>query len=157
GMYNTSDSNPSVTYSDVQDFANTTPDANHNFGADPLFVRSPSPGPDTNWGTADDDYGDLRLAAGSPGINAGSNQAVTAPPFPLDPTNTFFTDLAGDRRIRGGTVDLGAYEAFYLARVTLLPPTVTGGLNSTGRVFLNSAAPTGGYTVSLSSSNPTVA
>ncbi len=44
-----------------------------NVGLDPLFVSTPSPGPDSEWGTADDDYGDVRLAAGSPAIDAGSN------------------------------------------------------------------------------------
>jgi hypothetical protein len=72
-----------------------------NLNADPLFVRNPNPGPDGNWGTVDDDYGDLHLRSGSPAINTGSNAAV--------PTGTT-TDLAGNPRLVGSRVDLGAYE-----------------------------------------------
>jgi hypothetical protein len=43
--------------------------------------------------------GDLRLAANSPCINAGYNLYVTGG-----------ADLAGNPRIKGGTVDIGAYE-----------------------------------------------
>lgn len=43
--------------------------------------------------------GNLRLQSNSPCINAGNNEAVTA-----------FTDLDGNARISGGTVDVGAYE-----------------------------------------------
>jgi hypothetical protein len=45
--------------------------------------------------------GDLRLHADSPCINAGHN------PYPYAPGST---DLDGDPRIAGGTVDMGAYE-----------------------------------------------
>lgn len=55
-------------------------------GIDPLFVNP--------------DSGDYRLQPCSPLINAGSNAYV------LDST-----DLDGLPRIRGGTVDIGAYEA----------------------------------------------
>ncbi|HEX2970694.1 MAG TPA: right-handed parallel beta-helix repeat-containing protein, partial [Tepidisphaeraceae bacterium] len=68
---------------------------------DPQFLRNPSPGPDGKWGTADDDYGDLRLRSTSPALNAGSNAAL-----PSDLT----TDLMGKLRLVGGTVDLGACE-----------------------------------------------
>ncbi|MGE5611777.1 MAG: Ig-like domain-containing protein, partial [Bacillota bacterium] len=73
-----------------------------NLNADPQFVRNPSPGPDGQWATADDDYGDLRLRSTSPALNVGSNAAV--PP-------SITTDLDGNPRIVFGTVDLGAYEA----------------------------------------------
>ncbi len=94
-----------VNYSDVQGGWTGA----GNISVDPLFVRNPSPGPDTVWGTADDDYGDLRLQIGSPCIDAGSNAAV--------PTGTT-TDLAGDPRFidvpgvhdPGAIVDMGAYE-----------------------------------------------
>ena len=84
---------------------------------DPQFARAPDPGPDGDWGTTDDDYGDLRLMPASPGIDAGDNTAV-----PLDST-----DLDGRPRLMdlpdvGGTgaiVDLGAYET--------LPPIVVSG------------------------------
>lgn len=105
------DSNfPVVTYSDIQGgYAGTG-----NIDADPLFIRNPSMGPDNKLGTEDDDYGDLRLQAHSPCIDAGSNAAV-----PDEVT----TDLAGRPRFvdvldvadtGAGTaplVDIGAYEA----------------------------------------------
>ncbi|HEX3000014.1 MAG TPA: choice-of-anchor Q domain-containing protein, partial [Armatimonadota bacterium] len=70
-----------------------------NLDADPQFVCNPHPGPDGQWGTADDDYGDLRLRSTSPAINAGKNTPRLST-----------TDLAGNPRCIGGTVDMGAYE-----------------------------------------------
>ncbi len=104
-IYNNAASEPVLTYSDIQGGDAGT----GNIHAEPLFVRNPSPGPDTVWGTADDDYGDLRLRLGSPCIDAGSNAAV--------PTGTT-TDLAGNPRFidvpgvrdPGAIVDMGAYE-----------------------------------------------
>jgi parallel beta-helix repeat protein len=96
-------SSPQVTYTDVQGgYAGAG-----NLDADPLFVRSPARGADNAWGTADDDYGDLNLRPGSPGIDAGNNAAVTSA-----------KDLAGNARVidfpgvrdPGAVVDLGAYE-----------------------------------------------
>ena len=71
-----------------------------NINAEPLFVRVPWTGPDAVYGTADDDLGDLHLRPGSPGLNVGSNAAVSG----------ISTDFAGNARIQGGTVDMGAYE-----------------------------------------------
>jgi hypothetical protein len=81
---------------------------------DPLFLRTPSPGGDGTWGTADDDYGDLRVQPGSPALDAGlaallppdvwdlDGDGDTAEPLPVD--------LSGTRRVWGPEVDLGAYE-----------------------------------------------
>ncbi len=105
--YNTT---PTITYSDVQ--------GGYSGGAgiidaDPLFVRNPYAGPDGTWGTADDDYGDLNLQAGSPCIDAGDNMALPV---------GIIVDLAGNLRFMddpdtadtgNGTppiVDMGAYE-----------------------------------------------
>jgi subtilisin family serine protease len=88
GIVSTS-STPTVNYSIVQGgYAGTA-----NLDADPLFVDQPPVG----LGTA----GDLRLQAFSPAINIGDNSAV-----PLGIT----TDLDGNARISGSTVDMGAYE-----------------------------------------------
>ncbi|MBI5383839.1 MAG: PKD domain-containing protein [Verrucomicrobia bacterium] len=68
----------------------------------PLFVDYPG--------------GDLRLQAGSPGINAGANDSAAGP-----------TDLDGKPRIFGGTVDMGAYEWSSVApllRITRSDPVV---------------------------------
>jgi predicted outer membrane repeat protein len=100
-----------VQYSCVKDGA---PPASGpgNISADPRFVRSPTPGPDGLWGTADDDAGDLRLQPGSPCIDAGNNLVMPA----------ISVDLAGNPRFRddpstpdsgNGTapiIDLGALE-----------------------------------------------
>lgn len=59
-------------------------------------LRYPA-GKDGKWLTADDG---LQLLYNSPGINFGNNSAVTG----------LSTDLAGNPRIVGGTVDAGAYE-----------------------------------------------
>jgi hypothetical protein len=101
-----------VTHSDIQGgFSGPG-----NVDADPKFVRNPSPGPDGTWGTADDDYGDLRLQPDSPCIDAGDNTAVPA---------GVTTDLAGKSRFvdfpgvndPGAIVDIGAYEHGPLASI----------------------------------------
>ncbi len=96
-----------------------------NLDADPRFRRAPSPGPDTTWGTADDDYGDLSLLTSSPALDAGDNTALPTDTLDLDGdgivTETLPLDLAGaERRIdvaapdtgngSAPLVDMGAYE-----------------------------------------------
>ena len=102
-----------VTYSDIQQASGVFPGAG-NINSDPKFFRNPSPGADGKWGTADDDYGDLRLQLTSPCIDAGSNAAPGL--------SGITTDLAGNARFGDvptvpdtgfGTapiVDMGAYE-----------------------------------------------
>ncbi len=86
---NTSGANAVVSYSDVEGgWAGYA-----NINADPLFNRDPSPGSDNIWGTADDDFGDLRLQSGSPCINTG-NGALAA---------DIAEDLDGNPRICGGS------------------------------------------------------
>ncbi|HOW74023.1 MAG TPA: right-handed parallel beta-helix repeat-containing protein [Phycisphaerae bacterium] len=52
--------------------------------ADPSFVEAPDPGPDGEWGTSDDDHGDLHLQPGSPCIDAARNTDVPADAFDLN-------------------------------------------------------------------------
>jgi predicted outer membrane repeat protein len=82
-IYNTSKSNPVVSYSDVQGGAAGT----GNLNSDPLY--------------RDLANGDLHLQSGSPATDKGDNNAV-----PSGVT----TDLDGGPRIVNGTVDMGAYE-----------------------------------------------
>jgi hypothetical protein len=83
---------PVVNYSDVQ--GGWTGAGGNNIDADPLFVDAD--GSDNVVGTEDDD---LRLSAGSPCIDAGTNAVVSES-----------TDLDGNLRIINCAVDLGAYE-----------------------------------------------
>ncbi|MEJ5295120.1 MAG: S8 family serine peptidase [Fimbriimonadales bacterium] len=72
------------------------------------------------------------------------------------------------RTIASGAGRLNVYRALQaagggggttpsLSNLTLNPSTVVGGNSSTGTVTLTAAAPSGGFTVQLSSSNPSVA
>jgi len=108
-------SNPLFTYCDVQGGWTGT----GNVDSDPKFVRGASSGADGLWGTEDDDYGDLRLQAGSPCIDAGSNTAAVAAGIltDLDGHGRFFDDPGTpDCPWAPGTcgtapiVDMGAYE-----------------------------------------------
>jgi len=112
-----------------------------NISANPLFFRNPTPGLDGVWGTADDDYGNLQLSSGSSCIGAGSTSAL--------PSGTT-TDLAGNPRVVGSAVDMGAYEfqpqsALYtlifiqspsntIAGNTINPAIVVMALNGTGSI-----------------------
>jgi hypothetical protein len=110
-----------VTYSNVEGgYAGTG-----NIDADPLFTQTPSPGADGLWGTADDDYGDLRLQPGSPCIDAADCTAVppdahdldgdgdtTEPiPFDFDWLPRFIDDPeTEDSGVGSPCIDMGAYE-----------------------------------------------
>jgi len=94
-----------------------------NLDLNPKFVTNASPGADSEWGTSDDNYGNLRLQITSPAINAGSSSAIK-------PIAT--NDLADGLRISGLSVDLGAFEnqptPFALRESDLL--TITGSTDS---------------------------
>jgi len=93
---------PTLRFSDVQGgLPLGAVDGGGNINVDPMFVRVPDPGPDGTWDGVDDDYGDLRLQAGSPCIDAGD------PGFLVPPGET---DLDGHARVLCGQVDMGAYE-----------------------------------------------
>lgn len=98
---------------------------NHNLDDDPLFLRLPDPGPDGQWGSDDDDYGDLRLSSLSPALDAGDNGAVIGDfadvdcdgnrfePTPFDKNGNprFVDDPAADTGNGAAPViDIGAYE-----------------------------------------------
>ncbi len=133
GIFRTAASTLTLSFNCV--FGNTAYDyagladptgVNGNIAADPLFVRTPSPGPDGQWATADDDYGDLRLQGRSPCVDAGDNAAVpsdvldadadaeTGEPLPFDRAgHTRFVDapaVTDTGRGPSPVVDLGAYE-----------------------------------------------
>jgi hypothetical protein len=121
-VFDEESSSPSVTYSLVQGGYAAGTDI---IDADPLFVRDPDPG-DGHWGTrGDNNYGNLRLRAGSPAIDAGNNTAVPAGVSVDLAGNPRFIDYPQPDFASGTTpigtppiVDLGAYEA---ACVNLLP------------------------------------
>jgi len=81
-------------------------DGSSNFiNIDPGYMHAPSAGADGEWGTSDDDPGDLRLSGMSGAINSGNNLlAVDYADNPLT------IDLDGNPRITNGLVDIGAYE-----------------------------------------------
>ncbi len=97
-----------------------------NISADPLIAQLPDLGPDGQWGTLDDEFGDLRLLPGSPCIDAGDNAAVSADTIDFDgdgdTTEPMPFDLGGSPRFAddpftpdtgAGTppiVDMGSYE-----------------------------------------------
>ena len=82
----------------------TTPDpgGTSNITGDPRFVNAA--------------VGNYRLSSGSPCINAGTNEAWMAGA----------TDLDGNPRINGGTVDMGAYEFYDAALVDITNPAGGG-------------------------------
>ena len=85
--YNTAPNGPNY-YSDYLNYCCATPlyaNGPGNIAAPPLFVNLAA--------------GDLRLLSNSPCVNSGDNSWVAAD-----------TDLDGSPRIKGGTVDIGAYE-----------------------------------------------
>ncbi len=87
-----------------------------NITTSPQFARDPGPGSDGEWGTPDDDYGDLTLQGGSPAIDAGDSSAILAGVYVdlalnvrvLDDPNT--TDTGVGIGVPPLTVDMGAYE-----------------------------------------------
>ncbi|HML74683.1 MAG TPA: choice-of-anchor Q domain-containing protein [Anaerohalosphaeraceae bacterium] len=102
----------SVTYSDIEGGF----EGDGNISLPPQVVRYPSAGDDGQWGTADDDYGDLHLLPDSPCVDAGSNAAVPAEEQ---------TGLMGTPRLADGdwdgtpVVDMGAYEYYLFGDLNL--------------------------------------
>ncbi|WP_164490064.1 LamG-like jellyroll fold domain-containing protein [Runella sp. SP2] len=119
----------------------------NNSNKDPFFVNAADPdGADNQFGTADDG---LILSTCSPAINAGEN------------TNAPTTDIAGNPRIVGGTVDMGAYEyqsaspAAITPSVSITHPTTCGGGN--GSIVLGGFLNATTYSVTYKKNNVEVA
>ena len=90
-----------------------------NRASDPLLMREPDPG-DGNWASlADNDYGDLHLLLGSPGIDSGDNSQVMSL-LDLDrlPRRVDHPGVADSGSGAAPMVDMGAYE-FQVAELFL--------------------------------------
>ncbi len=86
-------------------------DGGGNIDEDPLFERDPSPGADGQWNGVNDDYGDLRLNESSPAVDAGNRLFDPDPNnSPPDSLDDIPNDLAGNGRISGVQIEMGAYE-----------------------------------------------
>jgi VCBS repeat-containing protein len=117
-IYNDSGASPSILYSNVEGGCAAITDndcsGGGNINGDPLFTRNPHPGSDGSWGTADDDYGDLRPQYGSPVIDAGDNTAPGLVGITTDlGGKPRFYDVPGIADTGVGpapVVDIGAYE-----------------------------------------------
>lgn len=109
-------------------------------GANNIIVDETDPSSANYVGKIFVDYanGDYRLKPGSPAINAGDDQYVT----------TGDLDLAGNARINGSAVDVGAYE-FYSSQLDPPTFTVTPGAGGTGSVAFE--LPEGGVSFLLES------
>jgi uncharacterized repeat protein (TIGR01451 family) len=134
-------------------------DGGGNLDANPIFLRNPDPGPDTLWGSADDDYGNLRLRATSPAVDAGDNNAVppdsqdldedgnTGEPIPLDlDGNPRRVDIviALDSGIGPPPiVDMGAYETqpFLSLAKSVTPNRAGPGQQTIHRLTFHNAGP----------------
>jgi hypothetical protein len=91
------------------------PPRDGNIDAYPQFVSPPQAGPDAAWGSADDDYGNLVLAGGSPCIDVGDNIIV---PLAVTIDAAGLPRFVDDREVPDGGVpdglrppiDMGAFE-----------------------------------------------
>lgn len=87
---------------------------NGNIDEDPLLVRPPDAGSDGEWGTPDDDYGDLSLQDASPVIDRGEASLVDLDVMDLDgdddTAEALPVDFSGAARAVGFAPDMGAYE-----------------------------------------------
>ena len=126
------------------DSGSTNVDGGGNIDVDPTFVTAPDAGGDSTWGTNDDNYGDLQLQAGSDAIDAGSDALLPADILDIDgdgnTAEDIPLDLAGERRVDDGTVDMGAYEYLTNADPTnsgTLPTDITVTEDVAGNVDLS--------------------
>jgi hypothetical protein len=116
-----SNSKPAIRYSILEVSCPPAANCKQVFSTQPYLARLPSAGADGQWGTLDDDYGDLRYLSGSLGIDMGDNTAVL-PEVTADFAGSprFIDDSVAQNYGLGvpPIVDIGAYEA-------MLAPTAT--------------------------------
>jgi hypothetical protein len=142
-------SRPVIQYSILEVSCPPAANCKQVFSSAPTVVRRPSAGADGQWGSPDDDYGDLRFLSGSLGIDMGDNTAVLP---------EVITDLAGNPRFIDDSVaqnygmgvppivDIGAYEA-------MLAPTATRILSISPEPSVTGQAVTVRFTVDRISAN----
>jgi hypothetical protein len=105
GIFNGYSSAVTITHSIVQGGGfptDGTADGSGNKTIDPIFVTA-VPG-----ASAPTTAGDYRLNSTSPAIDAGSNNYYGTGLTPN--LSAITTDLDGTNRIKGGVIDMGAYE-----------------------------------------------
>ncbi|MBN9349895.1 MAG: T9SS type A sorting domain-containing protein [Chitinophagaceae bacterium] len=117
---NNSDVNsiPMIGYSLVQGSADVT-NGNIDGSADPKFVSPVTAGLNTG--------GDYHLQPGSPVINAGNNTYYNAGQMP--DLSAITTDLAGNPRISGVNIDMGAYEYHQPVKWFVKPGSLDAGIS----------------------------
>jgi hypothetical protein len=106
--------------------------ANGDIDANPLFVRNPN--------LAGGDYGDLDLRSPSPCIDAGDTSAVPS---------GITSDLAGNPRVVGSAVDIGAleYQGSAVGSVASFSTAKTGSLVSSLTIAMNPQATSESFTL----------
>ena len=97
----------------------------------------------------------LRLATGSPVVNVGNNDYLNNG-TPDDPSDDIMIDAAGNKRIRGGTVDFGAYETDIKGTQTIVDFALED-IGVVGVEFALTATASSGLAVTYTSSNANVA
>ncbi len=143
GDYNDGVSAPEFTkytaIADATDFEGVQYDETCIILEENPFIELPSEGDDGEWGTDDDNYGDLRLKQSSLCIDAGN------------PNETLFDVLATDfynrQRISNGIIDMGAVESLSTDFYFSLTGAVWEGNNrcSSGKVYAYSIDNTTDY------------
>ena len=98
----------------------------------------------------------LRLRTGSPAVGAGNNDYLNNG-TPANTDDDIKTDAAGDVRIQGGTVDLGAYESAFAAPTPQIIDFTLANTGTVGDKIDLTAAADSGLEVTFTSSDETVA
>ncbi len=143
GQYNNGASAPEFTkftaIADATDFEGIQYDETCIILNENPFIKLPSEGDDGEWGTDDDDYGDLRLKENSPCIDAGNPDETQ-----FDLTTL---DFYGRARITNSIIDMGAIESLATDFYFNLKGSIWEGSNqcTTGKVYAYSIDNTTDY------------